>query len=160
MNRMGVAKSGTMRELTLIGVFTLAALVASAAPGVLRKSGECKLQVGDMFDDEKVTAVTLSNADVEVLCKFHGGDFFGDFTLFANPTIANKSVKKLNVAYEVAFFDKAGELVACSAQSGDVDAGAKGHQFGSCLSKLPQEEFAKITSYKVVIYVSDAKPKQ
>ncbi len=151
--------SNTMRKLALIGAFCVAATVASAAPGVLRKSGDCKLQVADAFDDNKVVAVTLSNADLEVMCKFHGGDFFGEFTLFANPTIVNKSGRRLNVAYEVAFFDKAGELVTCSAQSGDVDAGAKGHQFGSCLSKLPQEEFAKITSYKVVIYVSDAKPK-
>ena len=136
-----------------------AATMAVAAPGVLRQSGVCKLQVGDAFDDEKVVQVKLADAQVEVVCKFRGGEFFDEFTLFANPSISNKAGKKLNVSYHVAFFDQAGELVASAGQSGEVDVRAKDYQFGSCLSKLSPEEFAKITSYKVVIYVSEPKKK-
>jgi hypothetical protein len=150
----------TMRKLILTLTLALATTAAFAGPSVLRKNGDCKLQVGGAFDDDKVVPVTLSNSDLEIVCKFHGGDFFDEFTLFANPSISNKSGKKLNVAYHVAFFDKAGELVACAGQSGDVDADAKDHQFGSCLSKLSQAEFAKITSYKVVVYVDNAKAKK
>jgi len=149
-----------MRTLGSILAIVLATGAAFAAPGVLRKSGDCKLQVGGAFDDDKVVEAKLSNADVEIVCKFRGGDFFDEFTLFANPSINNKSGKKLNVAYHVAFFDKAGELVACAEQSGDVDADTKNHQFGSCLSKLSQEEFAKITSFKVVVYVGEPKKKK
>lgn len=133
---------------------------ALAAPSALRKSGDCKLQVGDTFDDQKIVKAELANPDLQVTCKFRGGDFFDEFTLFANPSINNKSGRKLNVAYHVAFFDKAGELIAAAGQSGDVEAGAKEYQFGSCLSKLSQDEFAKITSYKVVIYVSEPKNKR
>ena len=149
-----------MRKLILTVALALATTATFAAPSVLRKSGDCKLQIGDTFDDSKVFNAELSNSDVQVTGKFHGGDFFGEFTLFANPTLNNKSGKKLNVAYHVAFFDKAGELVASAGQSGDVDADAKDHQFGSCLSRLSQAEFAKITSYKVVVYVDNAKPKK
>jgi hypothetical protein len=108
-----------------------------------------------MFEDKKVFTVELANADLQLTCKFRGGEFFGEFTVFANPSISNKSGRKLMVSYNVAFFDKAGELVACAEQSGDVDADAKNHQFGSCMSKLSQEEFAKITTYKLVVYVSE-----
>ena len=138
----------------------LATTTALAAPSILRKSGDCKLQVAGAFDDDKAVAVNLGNSDVEIGCKLHGGDFFDEFTLFANPSISNKSGKKLTVAYHVAFFDKAGELMACASQSGDLDVGAKDYQFGSCMSKLSQVEFSKITSYKVVVYAENAKPKK
>jgi hypothetical protein len=144
-----------MRKTFLALTLALVTAGALAAPSVLRKSGDCKLQVADTFEDKKVVKAELANADVQVTCKFRGGEFFGEFTLFANPSISNKAGKKLNVAYHVAFFDKAGELIASTGQSGEVDAGAEEHQFGSCLSKLSQDEFAKITAYKVVVYVSE-----
>lgn len=150
-----------MKTQLLMLAFALAATATIGAPSVLRKSGECKLQVGgDMFDDSKNVKVELSNADVEITCAFRGGDFFDEFTVFANPSIKNKSGKKLSVAYQVAFFDKAGELIACAAQSGEVDVGSSDMQFGSAMSKLPQAEFAKIASYKVVVYVEPAKAKK
>lgn len=144
-----------MRKLIPILMLVLAATTAIGVPSVIRKSGDCKLAVGDMFEDKKVFTVELANPDVQLTCKFRGGDFFGEFTVFANPSISNKCGKKLMVSYNVAFFDKAGELIACAEQSGDVDAAAKNHQFGSCMSKLSQEEFAKIAAYKVVVYVSE-----
>ena len=149
-----------MRKLILTTSIALVATASFAAPSVLRKSGDCKLQIADVFDDEKIVKVELSNSDVQMTCSFHGGDFFDEFMLFANPSINNKSGKKLNVAYFVAFFDKAGELMACAQQSGDVDGDAKDYQFGSCLSALPKAEFAKITSYKVVVYVSESTQKE
>jgi len=149
-----------MRKLIPILMLVLATATAIGVPSVLRKSGDCKLEVGGMFEDKKVFTVEPANADVQLTCKFRGGDFFGEFTVFANPSISNKSSRKLMVSYNVAFFDKAGELIACAEQSGDVDADAKNHQFGSCMSKLSQEEFAKITAYKVVVYVSEPAKKK
>src|SRR5262245_44730186 len=107
----GAPVSNTMRSSLLTLMLALATTAAIAAPGVLRKSGDCKLQVADTFDDQKVVKVELADSDVQVTCKFRGGDFFGEFTLFANPSINNKSGRNLNVAYHVAFFDKAGELI-------------------------------------------------
>jgi hypothetical protein len=144
-----------MRKLIPILTLVLATTTAIGVPSVLRKSGDCKLEVGGMFEDKKVFTVELANADLQLTCKFRGGEFFGEFTVFANPSISNKAGRKLMVAYNVAFFDKAGELIACAEQSGDVDADAKNHQFGSCMSRLSQEEFAKITTYKLVVYVSE-----
>lgn len=147
-------------KLVLLSL-ALAAITTSAAPSILRKNGDGKLQVTDnSFDDSKVVKVGLNNADVEISCAFRGGDFFGDFTLFSNPTIKNKSGKKLDIAYQAAFFDKSGELIACTTQSGEVEADGGDMQFGSCMSKLPQAEFAKITSYRVTVYVSVAKAKK
>src|SRR5512136_1335267 len=98
-----------MRKVILTLILGLAATMAFAAPSVLRKSGDCKLQVTtNASDPQKVMTVLLTNADVEVTCKFRGGDLVGEFTLFAFPTIVNKSGKELSVAYQVAFFDKAG----------------------------------------------------
>ena len=142
----------------LVGLIMLGLVVpVIGAPEVIRKSGDCKLQVAGAFDDDKLVKVAIKDPKVELLCKFRGGEFFGKFMLFANPHITNKAGKKINVSYSVAFLDKAGNLVACASQAGDVDAGAKDHQFGSCLAKVPKAEFDKIASYKIVVYVSDAK---
>ena len=150
-----------MKTKLLMFALVLASATAFGAPSVLRKNGDCKLQVAaDSFDDSKSVKVDLSNADVEVSAGLRGGDVFGEFHVFANPTIKNKSGKKLTVAYQVAFFDTSGELIACAAQSGEVDAGSNDMQFGSAMSKLPQAEFAKIASYKVVVYVDVAKVKK
>lgn len=147
------------RVLTTVCLLTVFAFTTRAAPSILRKSGDCKLQVGDAFDNDKVVAVTLENSDVKMTCKFRGGDFFDEFTLFANPSIDNKSGKKIDVSYQVAFFDKAGELIATAGQDGDVDASDTNYQFGSCLRKLPQAEFDKIASYRIVVYVSESRKK-
>jgi hypothetical protein len=150
-----------MKKTLLTLSLALVTAAALAAPGVLRKSGNCKLQVGDMFDDSKAAKVTLSNADVEAVCTFRGDDdFFGSFVVIANPSLKNKSGKKLDLGYHVAFFDKDGHLVAVAQQAGDLDADAENHQFASCIAHVPREEFEKIVSYKVVIYLKEFKERK
>jgi len=150
-----------MKMKLLLLTVALVAATAFSAPSVLRKSGDCKLQVGsDSFDDSKSVKVELANADVEVTGNFRGGDIFDKFYVFAHPTIKNKSGRKLSITYQAAFFDRNGELITGVAESGDVDAGEIETQFGSAMSKLPQTEFSKITSYKVVVYVEAAKGKK
>ena len=65
-----------MRKTLLTLTLALATAAALAAPAILRKNGDCKLQVAGAFDDDKAVAVNLGNADVEIVCKLHGGDFF------------------------------------------------------------------------------------
>jgi hypothetical protein len=144
------------RNLLATLILGCTATVAMGAPSTLRKNGECRLQT----EAEKAFKVNLGNADVDMVTEVKGGDFFGKFTLEANPTIANKSGRKLHIAYYAAFFDASGELIACASQNSEVDAGAKGLQFGSCLSPVARQDFDRIVSYKISVYVNEAKDKK
>jgi hypothetical protein len=143
-----------------IPLLVLASIVpAWAEPSTIRQAGECKI-VRAEFNEPGVIKVPLKNSDVEILAKFRADDFFGRDVVMANPEIKNLSGKDLNVAYHVAFFSKEGELIGSATQEGDVKADAKNHQFGSCIVTIPPAEIAKINSYKVVVYVKEAKPKK
>ena len=137
------------------------AMAVSADATEISKSGECKLQVSKSpFDPTKVFLMTVGNDKINVTCRFYGQDFFGRFALFATPFITNKSGNPINAACNVAFFDKSGELIASALQTDDLKADAKDWQFGGCLSRIPKESFDRITSYKLIIYLSDAKKDQ
>ena len=113
-----------------------------------------------MFDETKGVTATLSNENVSAQCKIRADDnFFGNYVVIANPSLDNKSGKALYVNYNVALLDKAGELVCSASQGSDLKADAKGMQLASCLMQIPPEVSAKIVSYKIVIYVSEAKKK-
>jgi len=148
----------TLLALTLIFV----AGTAFGEPSVLRKKGECKLPVTmrAFIDGKEEGKVELTNDDIEVSCQFYGGKVFKKFTLVGNPEVKNKSGKELSFQYQAAFFDKEGELVAFVEHSADLDAGETPVSFGSAICHLPQVEFEKIVSYKIVIYVERVKPKR
>jgi hypothetical protein len=154
-----LAKNNRRIEMKrLLALVMAAAVVVSAEAAEIRKTGPCKLQVAESaFDKGKVFSVTVGNDKVEAACDFRGGDFFAAFAVFAVPRVTNKSGKPINVSYHVAFFDKAGELIASTSQESDLDADAKEHQLSSCLAKIPKDCFERIASYKLVIYTGDAK---
>ncbi len=148
----------TCRGLILTLGLALVAYDVFAAPNVLRKNGDCKLQVCDYFRGNGVMKVPISDSEVETTFKLLGDDnWFGSFAVVANPEVRNKSQRHLEVACHVAFFDKAGELVASASQSADLKAGEV-TSFGSCVGKISRKEFDRISSYKIVIYVEDSKP--
>jgi hypothetical protein len=144
----------------LLAVGLAIAVVASAGATEIRKAGECKLKArSDLGDAHAALSVTVGNDKIEAVCRFSGGDFFGGFALFAVPAITNKSGKPTGVSYNVAFFDKTGELIAASSQGFDLAANAKDVQFSSCLTKIPKDSFERVASYKLVIYLADVKKK-
>jgi hypothetical protein len=63
------------------------------------------------------------------------------------------------VSYHVAFFDKAGDLIAGTSQEVELKADAKELQMGSCLARIPRDSLQRIASYRLVIYLSDMKKK-
>jgi len=139
----------------LIGLLAFATTASFAAPAVLRKSGDCTIQ------EKSPTAFSLANQDLNVTGEVRvDPDFFGEYIVLANPALDNKSGRKLEISYNVAFFDKAGALIGCAGQSGDLDANAKGMQFASCIVHVPREQAAKIASYQIVLYEDAAKPKK
>lgn len=147
-----------MKKLIFLFAIGLA-LSASAEPSVLRATGECKI-VRAKYHEPGIVKVPLKNADVEILCKFREDDFFGRNIVMANPEIKNLSTKELDVAYHVAFLSKDGELIGSATQQGSVKADGKEMQFASCLITVPTAEVRKISSYKISVYVDEAKPKK
>ncbi len=146
-----------MKNFLLLTATLILTLTASAAPSVIRKSGECKIVRAD-FDGKGAMQVPLKNADVEILCKLRADDFFGRDVVMANPEIKNLTAKPLDLAYHVAFFTKDGELVGSATQRGEIDPNGN-MQFGSCIITVPKEEIAQVSAYKISVYVSEAKPK-
>ena len=67
---------------------------------------------------------------------------------------SNKTGKKLEVAYHVAFFDKSRNLVGATAHQTQLDETAKNYQLGSSLVYLPEAALASITSYEIVVYTT------
>jgi hypothetical protein len=147
-----------MRKLFALFAFGFL-LAASAAPSVLRASGECKI-VRAKFQEPGIVKVPLKNSDVEIICQFREDDFFGRNIVMANPEIRNLSAKELEVVYHVAFLSKDGELIGSATQQGSVKADGKEVQFGSCLITAPTAEVRKISSYKISVYVDETKPKK
>jgi hypothetical protein len=148
-----------LKNILLAAISFTMPMALMAEPSVLRQSANCKI-VRAEFNDAGVVKVPLKNADVEILCKFRADDFFGRDVVMANPEIKNLTGKELAVAYHVAFFSKDGELIGSATQEGTVRADAKALQFGSCIITAPPGEIAKISSYKVVVYVNEPKPKK
>ena len=147
-----------MKSIAIGIVFILGLCTVMANPSTIEKSGKCKLQKAGAFDKKKFFILDLKNSDAEVKCEFRGGDFFNKFALFGIPKVTNLSKKPFNMSYNVAFFDKSGKLITTVRQDWDnVKADAKEFQMGSALSSLPEAAFKKITSYKLVIYISEAK---
>ncbi|MFA6356242.1 MAG: hypothetical protein WCY23_03940 [Candidatus Omnitrophota bacterium] len=148
-----------MKIMITILLMLSCSLAVAETPGVIHKAGECKLQVASAFDDDKMFEVSLKTDQMDIICKFYGGEFFDKFMVFANPRITNKAGKKINVSYHVAFFDKAGELVCSASQQSDIAGNEKDFQLGSCLMKLPQEDLSNIVSYKIVVYAGEPSEK-
>jgi hypothetical protein len=144
----------------LLAFVVAMAVVSSAEAAEIRKTGECILPVAPAFDKGKVFSVPVGNDKIEAVCDFRGGDFLGSFAVFAIPRITNKSGKPINVSYHVAFFDKAGDLIASTSQEADLKADAKELQLASCLVKIPKDAFQRIASYRLVIYLSDVKKEE
>jgi hypothetical protein len=142
----------------ILGASLVGAGAASA--GELRKSGTCKLQRGEStFDKNKAFAVTAANAEIEVSTSFVGSDFFDKFIVNAVPHVTNKTGKKLEVAYHVAFFDKSRNLVGAATQQTQLDEKEKDYQLGSALVFVPEAALASITSYEIVVYTAPPKSK-
>ena len=142
-------------KLLFLVLLMLAFINGYAFAGVLRKAGDCKLNIADTFDKDKIFTTTLENSDIIAKCEFRGGDFFDKFAVFAVPSITNISGRPLRVSYQVAFFDAEENLIAVASQGADLEPTAKGFQLGSSMTKIPQDYFEKISAYKIVIYVND-----
>ena len=147
-----------VRLLTLLVGMALP-LAAFAEPGVLRQSGDCTIVRAKSSSEPGIVKVLLKNADVEILCKFRETDFDGRNVIVANPEIMSLAGKELDVSYNVAFFSKDGELIGTASQNGTSRADSRVKQFGSCIITTPTAEVRRVSSFKVVAYVSAPKPK-
>ena len=134
-------------------------LAAFAEPSVLRQSGDCTI-VRAKSNEPGIVKVVLKNADVEILCKFREDDFAGSNVILANADFTSLTGKELDVSYNVAFFSKDGELIGSASQNGTSRADGRAKQFGSCIITTPTAEVRKVSSFKVVAYISAPKPKK
>ena len=130
---------------------------ADASPTILAQSGPCTLQQAGPFDEDKTFAVEVKNADVQVTFALRGDEFFGAFAIQTTPRISNLSSRPQHLAYNIAFFDKSGSLIACTSSTTDLDPGAKDVQVGSNIPEIPRAALEKIASYQLVVYVSQGK---
>ncbi len=148
-----------MRTLLLLIFVTSAAFCAHAETRILRQSGDCKI-VRAESNDAGVVKVPLKSEELDILCKFRVDDFMGHDAVMAGPLFKNLSGKELEVAFHVAFFGKTGELIGGGSQRSTLRADAKTLHSSTCIITVPPAEVAKIVSYKVTVYIEDAKPKK
>lgn len=139
----------------MILLLVLVTIVGISHADELRKNGDCKLQVCDSPLDDKVFVVKVTNKKIDVTCNLFGGDSFGKFAVFAIPRVTNKSEKAMSVSYHVVFLDKNGDLIGSISQYSELKGGKEETQLSSCYSKIPEESFRRISSYKMIIYLSE-----
>ncbi|MBN2182657.1 MAG: hypothetical protein JW715_12155 [Sedimentisphaerales bacterium] len=146
-----------MKKIFMIIFVMVFAATSFAAPGKIVKSGKCKLYEAGISDQEKIFTLDLKNEDIQALCRFRGktSPSSGRFRLIGVPKITNLSGKALNISYNAAFFDEEGNLAASICQNSTLKPDAKELQLASALTYLPQSEFDKISSYKLVIYIME-----
>ncbi|NOY82668.1 MAG: hypothetical protein GXP31_16850 [Kiritimatiellaeota bacterium] len=128
-----------------------------AAPGRIVKSGKCTLREGGPFDRKRAFTLVLKSRDIQVVFSLRGQNFFGRFVIGTTPKISNLSGKPKHVAYNIAFFDQNGDLVACTSSSADLGGDQKDLQTGSNLPEIPRGSLQKICSYQAVVYVTEGK---
>jgi hypothetical protein len=153
-----------MKRNFLILFLALAVTAVFAEPNVvvLRKSGECKLKISNNpwgASDSEIFSVSLTNSDVAVTCDLWSGDWAKNFRLFGKIKSDSKTDNDLSIGYNVAFFDKSGEFIACLHLDGSVNGNAQGVGSEQLMSIISPEEFAKIDSYKIVLQITKIEKK-
>ncbi len=129
---------------------------AVAVPSKLAKSSPCTLKEVEGFDKDKSFKIELKNDDIRAVFRCEGGDYFGKLGIHVTPEITNLTGKPMHVAYNIAFFDKKGRLIACTSANLDVKPDAKDdYSFGWIPSVIPKEELGRIVSYQAVLYMRE-----
>ena len=144
-----------MKKLILTALaLTALSFSTYAVPSSITKAGKCKIQEAGTFDRNKLFKIDLKNKDVSLTCSFRFKDFFGTPTVFAIPTVNNLSKQTCRISYNVAFFDAKNNLVAAVSQHwNNLKPDSKNFQLGSAMTSIPKNDIARITSYKMVIYI-------
>jgi len=146
----------------LLLFFTVTAAFAEPIVVVLRKNGECKLKISNNpwgASQNDIFSVGLTNSDVAVTCNIWSADWAKNFRLFGTVTSDSKTDNDLSIGYNVAFFDKFGEFIACLHLDGSVNGNAQGVGSEKLTSIISPEEFAKIESYKIVLQITKIEKK-
>jgi len=139
-----------------IFIITVFILFFSALYGVtkIRKSGYCTINKCGPFDRGKISTVEIKNSLVSLKFELRADDSFGYLHLSTTPSMKNLSVTELHVAYNIAFFDSMGKLIACTSSSSDLASNADNFFAGSNMPEIPEEDLSKISKYQIVVYVS------
>ena len=146
-----------MKKITVLVMAIFVSTIVLAGPGTIIKSGKCTIQEADAFDESKLCVLDLKNAEVQIVFSIRGGEFFDNFVIMTNPKITNLSDAPKHVAYNLAFFDAKGKLVACTSSNGDLKVGDKNMQTGSSMPGILRSDLGKIVSYQAAIYVTEGK---
>ncbi len=145
------------RYILIATMVILVGFSATASPSKVTRSDKCVLQEAGAFDKNKIFTFELKNSGVRVQFNLRGNEFFGRFIIQTTPKISNLSKKPKHVAYNIAFFDKDGQLVACTSSSTDLKPNEKNKFAGSNMPEIPRQDLKDIASYQVVIYVTEGK---
>jgi hypothetical protein len=146
-----------MKKMTILILVLAVSTIVLAGPGAIVKSGKCTIQEADAFDENKLCILELKNSEVQLVFSIRGGEFFGNFVIMPSPKITNLSDAPKHVAYNLAFFDANGKLVACTSSNADLKVGTKDLQTGGSMPGILRSSLGKIVSYQAVIYVTEGK---
>jgi len=144
-----------MKSIIVIIIILIVSVSVFASSSTISKSGRCSLQEAGPFDHNKMFVLDLKNSDVRVVFSLRGDEFFGRFVIPTTPKITNLSGQPKHIAYNLSFFDRSGNLIACTSSSADLESDEKDLQAGSNMQEIPCTSLEKISSYQAVIYVSD-----
>ena len=146
-----------MKKMTILILAFVVSTMALAGSGTIVKSGKCTIQEADAFDEGKLCILELKNSEVQIVFSIRGSEFFSNFVIMSNPKITNLSDVPKHVAYNLAFFDTNGKLVACTSSNADLKVGTKDLQTGSSMPGILRSSLGKIVSYQAAVYVTEGK---
>jgi len=139
-----------MRTITLFIAVMLAASVAWGQSQHVQHKGACALQEDDGFKTDKHAKIAFGEG-VTFECGAFAAEMMGEFRVRAQPVIKNTTEKKVKFWYFLAFFDGEGNLVACNADSGEIEAG-KGAMLAYSAG-LDKAKLGEVASFQAKLFI-------
>lgn len=143
---------------TLVVILTfLVGTITLSAQNIITKSGKCALQEAEVFDDSKLWVKELKNEEVKIILKVRGSEFFDRFVIMTSPSVTNLSDQKKYISFNLVFYDKNGNMIACTSANNELKEGTENMQIGASMSTVTPALLSRITSYQVTVYIFNDK---
>lgn len=146
-------------SIAILAASIVFAPVMSFASEENTKEGAIKLQNYSFGDDINKKNVIALGEKVNFSINAYLDEFFGETIINANATITNKTTGAMQAIYVIRFYDDAGNIIGAHATNWTLKPN-ESINYGSALIRGKNEDFAKITKYKVYACSYETLPKK
>lgn len=139
-----------MRMTALFLAVMSAASVAWGESRHVQHKGACALQEDDGFKAEKHVRIAFGEG-VTFECGAFATEMMGEYRVRAQPVIKNTTEAKVKVWYFLAFFDGEGNLIACNADSREIETA--GEATLSYSAGLDKAKLGEVAGFQATMFI-------